>query len=585
MLRETVELDCFHLTSNTCSLEILATSKALFTSPIDLSSLGYPSNLDALTSGHVWVARGINCTLNMQVFVNNQRLPANGAFPFIEKLGHSTLGAEIWSKLSLCTSLHIPEKYPLQAEDADFSLSINRGIGNNSLKSTVLENMNVRPPDNIPHVSFDRLDIQLRFSLEDSQKKKVKLSPVNLSVSDEISMEIPFSHGENPQSQKIQSLNGDLSDISALTTLPFCSCSARLNASLNFQPDDLSSLLVAQHNPLVKKEETILLHRRVNRKSSTKKRKEILQSNSIKYQNNVQSNIELDLLTNEREMPLAQKNPSFTKSGGTEVDDKLLSNLIFNRNASLKRIFQRSNESNLLENDYIEKNACLLAEVTLNLVITGHVGRELRAISVIKQEKRHRKAPLCKIIPSIFTSDFPWLIANNSQYLSTINHVFSSSLIQNCLSPNLRNKLLKIFSVHSIEEFQTMSRQAPKIVDTSLWVMLQNKLYDPSNSRKIWLSNNRSAEAKSVRSCDPFSSAEMFEQSESDWSDIIGDGDQYYDSFDDVLANLNDPDLLNDDQGQNLEIEEQLLLEESPEFLIRNDVFPLDISDEDAMLL
>ncbi|RKF62601.1 putative Bgh-specific protein [Erysiphe neolycopersici] len=239
MLREIVELDCFHLASTICPLEILATSKALFTSPIDLSSLGYPSNLDALTSGHVWVARGINCALNMQVFVNNQRLPTYGAFPFIEKLGHSTLCAEIWSKLSLCTSLHIPEKHPLQAEDADFSLSINRGIGNNSPESTILENLNVRPPDNILHVSFECLDIQLRFIFKDSKNKKAKLLPVNSYVSEEILLENPLTFGKNSQSQKLQSLNRDLSDLSALTTLSFCSsvsCSTRLDENLNFQP-------------------------------------------------------------------------------------------------------------------------------------------------------------------------------------------------------------------------------------------------------------------------------------------------------------------------------------------------------------
>lgn len=227
----------------------------------------------------------------------------------------------------------------------------------------------------------------------------------------------------------------------------------------------------------------------------------------MKFHTTTQNNTGLDFLTIEQKMPLVQRYPSFSKSGDTKIDQKSLSNLTDDRNPSQKRVFPNSSESSLLKNEYVENNACLLAEIILNLVITGHVGRELREVSIIKQEKRHQKMPLSKIIPSIFTPDFPWLIANNSQYLPTINHVFSTSLIQNCLSPSLRNKLLQIFSITTIDEFETISRQAPRVVDTSLWFMLQNKLYDPSISRKMWFNSNIPAEAKSVRSRDPFSSA------------------------------------------------------------------------------
>lgn len=142
--------------------------------------------------------------------------------------------------MSLCTSLHIPEKYTAQAEDADFSISINRGIGNNSLESNVLENVNVRPPDNILHVSFERLDMQLRFIVKDLKKKKVKQSLVNPYVSGEILLENSFTHGENPQSQKLQCLIRNGSDLSLLATPSFISsfsCNARPDASLNFQAE------------------------------------------------------------------------------------------------------------------------------------------------------------------------------------------------------------------------------------------------------------------------------------------------------------------------------------------------------------
>lgn len=108
-------------------------------------------------------------------------------------------------------------------------------------------------------------------------------------------------------------------------------------------------------------------------------------------------------------MPLAQRYPSFSKSGVVEADHNSLSNLTDNQNYSLKRHFSHSNQTSLLGNDYVEKNACKLAEVILNLVITGQAGQELQGVSIIKQEKRHQKVTLSKLIPSIFTSDFSWV--------------------------------------------------------------------------------------------------------------------------------------------------------------------------------
>lgn len=327
----------------------------------------------------------------------------------------------------------------------------------------------------------------------------------------------------------------------------------------------------------------------VDPKSFFKIKIETSKATNITSEHDMHQNYEFDYSIEEQEMLLAQKNSSTYRGSGTKITEfnhKLLSDFTEHNTASLNCGFPNNNDCILIGNELAEKETCILVEVILNLLITGHIGQEFRGVSIVKPERRYQKAPLSKIIPSLFSSEFSLLIANNSRFLPTITNAFTKSLIRNCLSPSFQNKLLQIFSFSSIDEFEANAKQAPGLMDARLWVIVQKSLNSSATSRKIWSHNYRSSKGKLIRNSASISSKG---EGDIDCEDVTRDSDQSFESLEDLLANLNDPDLLRYDQEQMLldyETRELLISSGPPKSPSLYEAFAFeDTSEEDFMLL
>jgi hypothetical protein len=95
-----LELGTLHLvdTENHLKLSVLSTTDIRI--PQRISSLANDAIIKALTSGNLWVSRGVGCRLDIQILFNGKKLDRNGRIGLLESLGYRFRDAQVGIELS-----------------------------------------------------------------------------------------------------------------------------------------------------------------------------------------------------------------------------------------------------------------------------------------------------------------------------------------------------------------------------------------------------------------------------------------------------------------------------------------------------
>lgn len=95
----------------------------------------------------------------------------------------STDSPQLWSQLSLSTSLEIPQSHQATESATDLSIYISHGTSSAKTppKSWLLDNIDFKPPETVLYAEFERLELQLGFqriqNASRTTSKRVKSCP------------------------------------------------------------------------------------------------------------------------------------------------------------------------------------------------------------------------------------------------------------------------------------------------------------------------------------------------------------------------------------------------------------------------
>ncbi len=95
MCLRVLELDALHLNSPDHHLKLSVVSTADVRIPSCISSLENAALVKALTSGNVWISRGVACHLEIQVLFNGKPLDKDGRVNLLESLGYRIRDAQV----------------------------------------------------------------------------------------------------------------------------------------------------------------------------------------------------------------------------------------------------------------------------------------------------------------------------------------------------------------------------------------------------------------------------------------------------------------------------------------------------------
>jgi len=90
-----LELDTLHLTNPDAHLKLSVVSAVDVRFPRSISNLQDDALVKALTSGKLWVSRGIACRLDIQILFNGKPLDRNGRVNILESLGYRIRDAHV----------------------------------------------------------------------------------------------------------------------------------------------------------------------------------------------------------------------------------------------------------------------------------------------------------------------------------------------------------------------------------------------------------------------------------------------------------------------------------------------------------
>jgi hypothetical protein len=188
-------------------------------------------------------------------------------------------------------------------------------------------------------------------------------------------------------------------------------------------------------------------------------------------------------------------------------------------------------------------------------------------------------------------------MAHNAHFLPSISHAISVSWPRNIQSPTLREKLLRLehsrtsslTNESQIEDWgKGATARLTAVVQSRLWGMMQRKLYDPSDTAKIWRKTSLQDNPVQEDECPDLLETmgepdEMGDQVATKRDDFDEDD---ADEFDDLLSR-DDDDLL-----EYMEERERLSVERETEEMLfgsgwdEDDAYLLDDeAGSDAMLL
>ncbi|KAI1007839.1 hypothetical protein K3495_g402 [Podosphaera aphanis] len=620
---EIVKLDDIYLTNSSCTSKLLAKSTAIFHST-DASFLNHDF-LPAYLSTHcVWAYRSKGCRLDLQIFVNEKKVPS-GASPIIESLANSLQDAEIWSSLSLSVSIDIALENKILAHSPNISIFIRHGKKKTILPSDegIFENVNFNPPEGVSSTSFERLELELRLTTNSLNQKKFKTSDNVHETAKEIFFDQATGSSGNTveicERQQVSEKEKDTlhsttkcSDEYVCHNIPSSTqiqswlrsnekYSLELPAILNI--DDKVFQLAQKIDPDLAQWSSSF-QRELNSKL-TQNNGEIISNDYKSSQSSgtfpmIRDISEENVTVDEDEMLLSQNNSNalMSYSESSENDFFLLEaseskTSLTHSPQSTKRLFQDCDQVDPEEEEDYQNSACLMFETALYLVIIGTNGWVHKKFCNFKLEKPHPDKSLATCVPVLFSLNFLQSMEYNAQYILTITHSFSGFLFENAQSPSLRKKLVNISHQNFQGDQKNLSwdqlgdlDKAKTLMTTlqaSLWRIMQNKLYNSAANKKLWTEILSSVKFKrGSKSC--FQENEKDERI--DWTENISKDNDFDDLFEDQREIV----CLNDRRGLRLEEsdkDEMLLGDRYGDSLKSFDEVSLlyDLSDEEIMLI
>ncbi|KAH8754680.1 hypothetical protein F5882DRAFT_469304 [Hyaloscypha sp. PMI_1271] len=513
-----LELDTLHLTVPDHLLKLSVVSAADIRIPRSISSLEDSALIKALTSGRLWVSRGVACRLDVQVLFNGKPLDGDGRVSLLESLGYRLRDAQLWSLLSLSASLDLWQSDGTADSVRDLSINVNHGLQTPTPptrhRAWVLDTFDIKPPDNVLCVEFERMQIQFDF-LEIRKKakpiKKVKTNAEQFDIEEEMLLDLAPSfkgHGNVDELAHAVARMGDLP-----TLISRC-----------FEPklEIWDELGIVQKSPLPystqQKDPPIAgLEKYIIEQNGKVNGMEIMNRTGLRrgqvknwftYQ---RRKIRKDCAVPEDQMLLAQgEDGAPTRQVDDQEEDDMLFSPATDNMSSLTS--QSSVASSALSTGgkelalkrpspdddamLLDKlTACDLGEAAIHILTSGYISRGLRGLGGIQVEKPPPILSLARLAPSTFCPGFKESMAHNAHFLPSISHAISVSWPRNIQSPTLREKIFRLGQSRTssltnetrIEDGgERSTARLTAVVQSRLWGMMQRKLYDPSDTAKIW---------------------------------------------------------------------------------------------------
>jgi hypothetical protein len=103
---QVLELDPLHLINAGAHLKLSVVSAADVRIPSSISSLQGDALVKALTSGKLWVCRGIACHFDIQILCNGKPLDRNSRVNVLESLGHRIRDTHVSHRISFLAGFY-----------------------------------------------------------------------------------------------------------------------------------------------------------------------------------------------------------------------------------------------------------------------------------------------------------------------------------------------------------------------------------------------------------------------------------------------------------------------------------------------
>ncbi|RDL37994.1 uncharacterized protein BP5553_05427 [Venustampulla echinocandica] len=412
----------------------------------------------------------------------------------LESLRYRVRDAQLWSQLSLFPSLEISEASRLSNLKPDFSIRLGPDKASPSSASQprvwLPKDINIRHPNSLPNAELARLQICLGFHMIPGEHmatvKRVRGVPVvNEHVDIMLLDQTPAGFG-NTHLHEFQGIverpNRDLPE-------PISRCFETLesdNITRGSVPFGQSS------TPLQSQ----------SRHRDSEGQDDMLLSTS--WKNSLKEIIEPP----EEDMLLSQWSSSTPSLGSQST---LVSDLSpWPPPSSLKRAASELQILNRVETppSLDVSSAYKLTEAAMQILISGYDSHRLR-VGDMKIDGPLPEKSLSKLAPVIFSPGFRDSMANNVRFIPTISQAISSTLLRNVQSPSLRKKLIGLANLAtSTPQKQNMgpayeaSGCLAAVAQARLWSMMQRKLYDPSESKKLSWKTSYSADQATAIECE-----------------------------------------------------------------------------------
>ncbi|TAQ83414.1 hypothetical protein B7494_g8263 [Chlorociboria aeruginascens] len=429
MCLTTFELDKLHISSSVDNLKLSI-----------LSAVGVRSHsalldgIRSLTSGNVWVSRGVACRIDVQISFNGNRL---GRSRIVEVLGEHIRDAQIWSQLSLSTTLEIPHSEDPKIPMPDISIHINYS----NEASLVGSSSDMMVPEPVLCAQFEHLKLHLNFDSIRSLKptKKPKFCVEEPDTEDTMLLDDCKTSGDTTF---LENTVRTLSEGLCNTTKTCFDDDPQLVIRNSIFTNDLT---LSSHHPEHEDEDEMLLSPTIDDTSS------LTQRTTISSTSSTTSTVALKRPNDfeECEQPLRLTVTPATK----------------------------------------------LINMGMRTLIGGYGSRGPYRMQGLQVRKPPPDINLSMIAPSMFCPGFKDIMARNAEFLPTISRAFSITLPRNVLSPRLEKKLANLANLNTVSFMKGQQEKAANepastkslsdVVYARIWGMMQRKLYDPSAARKL----------------------------------------------------------------------------------------------------
>jgi hypothetical protein len=243
-------------------------------------------------------------------------------------------------------------------------------------------------------------------------------------------------------------------------------------------------------------------------------------------------------------------------------------------------ILDQSSSPKLLETS----PACKLAESALQILISG----SKRGFGDIEMKRPLPETSLANLVPAMFCPGFKEIMAHNARFLPTISNAICGTWVQNGQGAALKKKLrmlakseAPIWANEDLEEeaigVKRTHQRLAAVVQSSLWGMMQRKLFDHAAVRKL---SCRATDVGSDSKAPQDDGGDLLEAAEKlDGDDVEGDFETFIGhdsasagegSFEDLLEEEDDGELLGWFNEDKMERERLAVEQETDEMVFGN---------------